>query len=58
MSRWLLPLAEAGISIKSRKLKWEENGIKHLGLVERGNKFSRYGMAVEDAALYQVFCLE
>jgi hypothetical protein len=52
----LLPLAEAGHCIRSRKLEWEKIGTKNQSLVERGNMASHYGMAVADAALYLGSC--
>ena len=58
MRRLLKPLADAGLSVRSRKLEWEKNGAKNEGLVHRGNKASHYGMVLADASLYQDFCPE
>jgi len=54
-SRLLLPLADAGQSVRGRKLEWEKNTTKNQALVQRGNKAAHYGMALADASLYQNF---
>ncbi|KAF4627505.1 hypothetical protein G7Y89_g10651 [Cudoniella acicularis] len=49
----LLPLAQIGVSIRSRYLEHQSRSRKNKAIIERGNQAAHYGDPISDALLFQ-----